>query len=165
MTRHAVPARDFAALARGGGGVDAVRALVAARRSRTLLLLRFVVGASPSAREAFDVLAAARRVAPDAVDEVLDHPAVGAWATRTAVALSRGDDAAPDRLVRVAAAAAVRAGLDAVLEFPALDGLALPTLGVVDGPVAGRVAVRDLVWEPTPEIAVGDGVVFRLERW
>ena len=165
MTRHSVSARDFAALARGGGGVDAVRALVAARRSRTLLLLRFVVGAAPSAREAFDVLAAARRAAPDAVDEVLDDPVVGAWATGTAVALSRGDDASPDRLARVAAAAAVRAGLDAVLEFPALDGFALPTLGVVGRPVRGRVAVRDLVWEPTPEIAVGDGVVFRLVRW
>jgi HEXXH motif-containing protein len=162
---HSLSGAEFAALARGGGGVGAVRALVASRRSRTLLLLRFVVGADDSAREAFEVLTAAQRVAPDAVRRVLDHPAVSAWATRTAVALSRGGRARPAELAHVAAAAALRAGLDVALEFPAADGFSLPSLGIVDRPVSGRVGVDRLVWRPTPEIAVGDGVVFQVDRW
>jgi hypothetical protein len=162
---HSLSERDFAALARGGGGVGAVRALVAARRSRTLLLLRFVVGADASAREAFEVLAEVQRVAPDAVERVLDHPAVSAWATRTAVALARGSGARPAELAHIAAAAALRAGLDVSLDFPASRGFALPSLGIVDRPVSGVSPVDRLVWRPTPEIAVGDGVVFQLDRW
>ncbi|HEX6347276.1 aKG-HExxH-type peptide beta-hydroxylase [Umezawaea sp.] len=166
MTRpHSLSGADFAALARGGGGTGAVRALVAARRSRTLLLLRFVVGRDPSARQAFEVLAEARRVAPAEVERLLDDPAVSAWATRTAVALGRGRGARPAELAHVAAAAAVRAGLDVALDFPASDGFPLPSLGHVDRPVRGTVRVDRLEWRPTPEIAVGGGVVFRLERW
>jgi HEXXH motif-containing protein len=124
-----------------------------------------VVGADDSAREAFEVLAEAQRVAPDAVERVLDHPAVSTWATRTAVALSRGGGARPAELAHVAAAAALRAGLDATLEFPAAERFSLPSLGIVDRPVGGTVAVDRLVWRPTPEIAVGGGVVFQLDRW
>ncbi|MEU4743393.1 hypothetical protein AB0G02_23425, partial [Actinosynnema sp. NPDC023658] len=76
-----VPASDFAALARGGGGASAVRTLRLARRSRTLLLIRSIA-AQPSARPAFSLLREVARVAPGAVDRVLDHPSVGAWATR-----------------------------------------------------------------------------------
>ncbi|HWO60452.1 MAG TPA: HEXXH motif-containing putative peptide modification protein [Umezawaea sp.] len=166
MTRpHSLSGADFAALARGRGGVGAVRALVAARRSRTLLLLRFVVGADPSARQAFEVLAEAQRIAPAEVERVLDHPAVSAWATRTAVALSRGDGARSAELAHVAAAAALRAGLDVALDFPPSDGFSLPSLGYVDRPVHGTVPVDRLEWVPTPEIAVGGGVVFALDRW
>ncbi|MFD0200934.1 MULTISPECIES: aKG-HExxH-type peptide beta-hydroxylase [Saccharothrix] len=147
---------DFTALARGGGGASAVRTLRLARRSRTLLLIRSIA-AEPAAREAFALLCEVARVAPDAVDRVLDHPSVGAWATRTALALRRGDaEARPAELAFTAAAAAVRAGVPVDLEFPPVDVFSLPSLGVVEGP--------GLAYRPLPEIDVG-GLSLQVDPW
>ncbi|XVS62598.1 aKG-HExxH-type peptide beta-hydroxylase [Actinosynnema sp. CA-299493] len=140
-----VTASDFAALARGGGG-PAVRTLRLARRSRTLLMIRSIA-ADPAAREAFSLLREVARVAPEAVDRVLDHPSVGAWATRTALAARRGAGARPAELAFTAAAAAVRAGVAVDLEFPPVEVFSLPSLGVVVGP--------GLAYEPLPEIRLG----------
>ncbi|MFD7655012.1 HEXXH motif-containing putative peptide modification protein [Actinosynnema sp. NPDC059797] len=140
---------DFVALARGGGGA-AVRVLRLARRSRTLLLIRSIAS-DPEARPAYELLCEARRAAPGAVDRVLDHPSVGAWATRTAAGRGR-----PGELVFTAAAAAVRAGVPVDLGFPPAEVVSLPSLGVVVGPGP--------VWEPLPEVALGSGVL-QVDVW
>ncbi|WP_367137553.1 HEXXH motif-containing putative peptide modification protein [Saccharothrix sp. HUAS TT1] len=150
-----VPEADFAALARGGGGASAVRTLRLARRSRTLLLIRSIAD-DPAARPAFALLREVARVAPGAVDRVLDHPSVGAWATRTALAMRRGEDARPAELAFTAAAAAVRAGVAVDLEFPPAPVFALPSLGVVVGP--------GLAYSPLPEVDLG-GCVLQLDLW
>ncbi|MFJ6675555.1 aKG-HExxH-type peptide beta-hydroxylase [Actinosynnema sp. NPDC091369] len=150
-----VSASDFAALARGGGGASAVRTLRLARRSRTLLLIRSIA-ADPAARAAFALLCEVARVAPQAVDRVLDHPSVGAWATRTALAMRRGGAARPAELAFTAAAAAVRAGVPVDLEFPPVDVFSLPSLGVVVGP--------GLAYEPLPEVDLG-GFTLQVDLW
>ena len=149
-----VSASDFAALARGEGG-SAVRTLRLARRSRTLLLIRSIA-VEPAARSAFSLLCSAARVAPGAVDRVLDHPSVGAWATRTALALRRGEPARPAELAFTAAAAAVRAGVPVDLEFPPAEVFSLPSLGVVVGP--------GLACSPLPEIRL-DGLSLQVDLW
>ncbi len=148
-------AEDFAALARGEGGPHAVRALRLARRSRTSLLVRMIATA-PEARPAYRLLVDADRASPRAVALVLDHPSVGAWATRTALALRRGTAARPAELAFVAAAAAIRAGIPVTVDFPPVDVFALPSLGVADP--------STLEYEPLPEIALGAHTV-RLDRW
>ncbi|MFE9749641.1 HEXXH motif-containing putative peptide modification protein [Saccharothrix saharensis] len=150
-----VSASDFTALARGGGGASAVRTLRRARRSRTLLLIRSIA-ADPAARDAFALLAEVARVAPEAVDRVLDHPSVGAWATRTALAMRRGGAARPAELAFTAAAAAVRAGVPVDLEFPPVEVFSLPSLGVVVGP--------GLAYEPLPEVEL-DGFALQVDLW
>ncbi|MEU4442941.1 HEXXH motif-containing putative peptide modification protein [Actinosynnema sp. NPDC050801] len=147
-----VSAADFAALARGGGGPSVVRTLRRARRSRTLLLIRSIA-ADPAARPAFSLLREVARVAPGAVDRVLDHPSVGAWATRTALA---GAAARPAELAFTAAAAAVRAGVAVELEFPPVEVFSLPSLGVVVGP--------GWAYEPLPEIDLG-GAALQVDLW
>ncbi|TQM84083.1 HEXXH motif-containing protein [Saccharothrix saharensis] len=150
-----VSAADFTALARGGGGPSAVRTLRLARRSRTLLLIRSIA-ADPAARDAFALLCEVARVAPEAVDRVLDHPSVGAWATRTALAVRRGEAARPAELAFTAAAAAVRAGVPVDLEFPPVEVFSLPSLGVVVGP--------GLAYEPLPEVEL-DGFTLQVDLW
>lgn len=184
---HTLSGEDFTALARGGGGATAVRVLAAARRSRTLLLIRFIMDATDSetTRRAFGVLAEAHRVAPGPVGRVLDHPTVGVWATRTAQRLFRGSPGATDGLVRVAVAAAVRAGLRTSLPV-AVDGLVqLPSLGVLHVTAPGELVVRPRAggvdigttahipndpyvpgpnWRPLDRVAVR-GATFLLDRW
>ncbi|RKT56476.1 aKG-HExxH-type peptide beta-hydroxylase [Saccharothrix australiensis] len=149
-------AEDFAALARGEGGARAVRALRLARRSRTSLLIR-MIAAAPEARPAYRLLVDADRASPSAVAEVLDYPSVGAWATRTALALRRGSPARPVDLAFVAAAAALRAGVPARVDLPAVEVCALPSLGLVHDP-------RTLAYEPLPEVDLGSHAV-RLDVW
>jgi HEXXH motif-containing protein len=194
---HTLSEEDFTALARGGGGATVVRALAAARRSRTLLLIRFIVDATDSdtTRRAFRVLAEAHRVAPEPVGRVLDHPTVGVWATRTAQWLFRGSLGATPRplaspprtdgLVRVAVAAAVRAGLRTSLPVAAADPVPLPSLGVLHVTAPGELVVRPRTggvdigttaripsdpylpgpnWRPLDRVAVG-GATFLLDRW
>ncbi|MEV0679603.1 HEXXH motif-containing putative peptide modification protein [Actinosynnema sp. NPDC050436] len=148
-------AADFAALARGRGGPRAVRALRLARRSRTSLLVR-MIAAAPAARAAYRLLVAAERASPDAVARVLDHPSVGAWATRTALALRRGDPAQPEELAFAAASAAVLAGVPADVDFPDVPVFVLPSLGVADP--------ATLEYDPLPEVALG-GHVVQLDDW
>ncbi len=114
------------------------------------------IAADPAARPAFSLLCEVARVAPEAVDRVLDHPSVGAWATRTALAVRRGAAARPAELAFTAAAAAVRAGMAVDLEFPPVSVFSLPSLGVVVGP--------GLAYEPLPEIDLG-GFAVQLDLW
>ena len=144
---HRLPAEDFAALAHGGGGTRVIRALVAARRSKTLLLIRFILDAAgddPQTRRAYQVLRQVQRVAPDAVDRVLDDPSVGVWANRTVVELSRGGSAGPAQLARIALAAAVRGRVTTtvLLPSPPQKVISLPSLGIALRAASGELAVR-----------------------
>lgn len=175
--RHRISEADFIALSRCGGGPRVMRTLVSARRSRTLLLLRFIVGLAndETARQAYRVLAGVGRIAPAAVERVLDHPGVGAWATGTALRLNRGSPASPAELAWIALAAAIRGGVPAEVVIPPRARISLPTLGVAacgnrdpvtayvrpDGAdLGGRVHVpaawRSIApgWHPVPEIVL-----------
>ncbi|WP_063780672.1 HEXXH motif domain-containing protein [Nonomuraea sp. SBT364] len=188
---HRLPGDVLSLLAAGGGGAEAVRHLVAAQRSKHRLLVLGVArlasgGGHPGAKavdHAYDVLADVEKKRPEAVDAVLRHPAVGAWAARTVHTLTGDGAAAHDaaQLGGVAAAAAVRAGVPCRVEAPAPAGrVTLPSLGQLvlpeaadlvelrvhaDGEVTAggrRVAAGEREqpgWEPLARIRTGDGAL------
>lgn len=139
LCEHQVPRATFTALAAGGGGAEAVELLAAGQHSKHMLLIRGVMDQAraqdhPQAsgtRRAYDLLATLQHDDPEAVDPVLQHPAVGAWARRTILALRSGDPGAvPQQMAAVAAAAAIRAGTSCDIDVPAIDGrVTLPSLG------------------------------------
>lgn len=142
---HRVPDEVFTALARGAGGGPAARFLAAVQRSRLLLLLRGVVVHAAAtghpghraAADAYELLADLQDTAPHAVDAVLRHPSVGAWAYSTVRALARGRRTAdPGRLAGVAAAAAIRAGVRRAIPVGVAAGgtIVLPSLGRISLP-------------------------------
>ncbi|MFG2054624.1 HEXXH motif domain-containing protein [Micromonospora sp. NPDC048930] len=126
------------ALASGGGGPEAVRALAAIRHSRDRLLTTALVELAhrsghpqaAAASQAYRVLAEIEHVVPEAVRRVLSYPTVGAWLAGTVRALLRptAGPVAPSALGQVTAAAAVRAGV--TTRVPAAGPLVvLPSLG------------------------------------
>jgi uncharacterized protein len=136
---HSIPRRLFEALAAGGGGPEAMRALAAAQRSKHLILLRGILQAARAvddeqarlARRGHEVLVAAERYDPVAVAQTACYPAVGAWAVRALRGETGGAGSGIARLSAVAAAAAVRAGLDVeVAVLPDSGGVGLPSLGI-----------------------------------
>ncbi|TDC05724.1 HEXXH motif domain-containing protein [Nonomuraea longispora] len=149
--RHNVSDDVFAALAAGRGGAAAVRRLAAVERSKHLLLLRGLVESAattghPAAgrtADAYDRLAALQDDAPDAVEAVVCYPAVGAWLRSTLLALgSDPEQARPDQLAAVTAAAAIRARAQLSIEVRTSSGaLFLPSLGEVRVP-GGTATVR-----------------------
>ncbi|GAA2863980.1 hypothetical protein GCM10010517_23130 [Streptosporangium fragile] len=170
LHEHRIPVRVFSELAVGGGGAPAVGRLVAAEYSKHVLLVRGVMEnaraaghpQAPAARRAYDLLAAVQRRRPDAVDAVLRHSPVGAWARRTIRMLRTGDGAAaPGQLAALAAAAAIRSGTACEIDVPAVDGVVtLPSLGqAVLSPTVSWVTV-----ECTPDGAevLADGAVVRI---
>ena len=138
---HALPRHLFDALAAGGGGPEAIQALTAAEHSKHVLLLRGVREAAQAAgaeqarfaEHGQDVLVTVERHDPRAVARTASYPSVGAWAVRTLRALrgdSTGSQANPARLSEVAAAAAVRSGLDVEVAVRPDGGVvSLPSLG------------------------------------
>lgn len=139
---HAMPRELFDALAAGGGGPEAIRELTAAEDSKHGLLVRGVVDAAQAAgadqarlaQHGRDVLGAVKHRHPDIVARTLRYPSVGAWAVRTLRALRGGagtpGGAYPGRLAAVAAAAAIRSGLDAEVRVRPDSGVVvLPSLG------------------------------------
>jgi uncharacterized protein len=145
---HVLPRDQFLALARGGGGIDAIGNLVEAQHSRHMIMLVGVLnaaraGAGPEGRLAvagYEALAQAQGSDPAAAGEVIRYPSVGAWALRT---LRRDDSipgAQPGGLAAVAAAAAIRAGIATEIEVPVRDGkVVLPSLGAADAQGATAV--------------------------
>lgn len=136
---HGLTGEMFATLARGGGGPAAIRELIAAEHSNTMLLLAGVVteagpGApSEFARTGSDLLTAAWQADRPAAEKVIRHPSVGVWARRTMQAC-RGRQplpgAEPAGLCAIAATAAILAGLSAEIEVPVTNGrVMLPSLG------------------------------------
>ncbi|MFE9424527.1 FxsB family cyclophane-forming radical SAM/SPASM peptide maturase [Kitasatospora sp. NPDC006697] len=112
-------------LALGLGDGATVRALAAAQLDLTRRLLAAVGPAADPA--AWQLLTVLDQEAPHAVDAVLAHPYVRAWAVRT-LREPGADGAAP--LAELAAAASLRAGRSEELPVPVRGGeLQLPTLG------------------------------------
>ncbi|MGW7071133.1 HEXXH motif domain-containing protein [Streptomyces sp. NPDC054855] len=150
---HRLSAQSVLALARGEGGGAAVEELLAAERSRRLLLVRALAdslgegdppqpaGTAPlSQRAAWTLLARAQQHAPRAFEDTLMCPHTGMWLS-LALRRLRGAAAYEDaplwvvagHLSALAAAAAARAGLDFSLTVPVRHGrVPLPTLGCAE---------------------------------
>lgn len=159
--RHQLFESELVDLAAGGGDEGTIAHLQAAERSRRLLLMRAVMddlqrragfGRLPPPREQWQLLVDAQKRAPDAVDAVLAHPHVGAWAGSV---LRRSRGLSPNSiplwaelayLAGLAAVAAVRAGLDFTGRLAVYQGAAvLPTLGFAmldDGAEWGVTEIR-----------------------
>lgn len=155
---HALTAADVAELAAGYGGRGAVGRLGQAQRSmRRALVATVYQRASADARigratrerltSAWDLLAHVERQAPDALESVISHPYVRAWAARCLTSLGApASDGHPhgsdlEYLAAIAAAAGIRAGINARAEIATADGtLYLPSLGrlAVPGPDGPR---------------------------
>ena len=147
--RLSLPQADFDALAAGYGDAESISHLSVTQRSMCRTLLRLVHervrGDSRIAAAGWDLLIRVEHAAPAAVDEVLAHPYVRAWAERclrparagrASVAAGGTAAASPSpvadaaHLACIAAAAAVRSGVVAELEVPVAGGYVhLPTLG------------------------------------
>jgi HEXXH motif-containing protein len=120
----------------GPVSASTMAALRAGQYSRQLVLLKAVRELTTDAADSWRSLVAADQRAPDVVREVLTYPAVGTWLVRT-ISKARGivsDDvpvaAELDYLGSVAAAAAIRAGIPAVIDVPVWHGrFSLPTIG------------------------------------
>jgi uncharacterized protein len=169
LRAHRIPSPLFAALAAGGGGGDAVRLLAAVQYSKHVLLVSQVVESARAAgheqaalaRHGYDLLARVQDRDRAAVDTVLRHPPVGAWALNTIQMLRDArtrPQATPGQLSCVAVAAAIRAGLDCSAEVPVADtAVMLPSLGRVDLPERARGSrARLTVADGRPEIVSGD---------
>lgn len=141
---HRVSGGSFAALSAGGGGAEAVRELAGAEYSKHLILLAGILDATRRgeqhrlARAGYEILVEAQRVDRAAAGAVVGYPSVGSWAQQTLLACRGGvaaSSARPSGMLRVAAAAAIRAGLTARFEVPAAEGVVmLPTLGAASVP-------------------------------
>ena len=161
---HSLSSAQFASLARGGGGQDAIGQLVAGQQSKHLILLGRVAelarrGDHPDDAlgvAGYQLLARVQREDPEAAAEVIGYPSVGAWAlhvvrssqartesvpTDTASASNAAlPGVRPSGLANIAASAAIRAGLDAEIEVPVLGtGVLLPSLGTAEA--VGRTAI------------------------
>lgn len=165
IPHHSLSTQQFAALARGGGDKEAIGQLVAGQQSKHRILLSKVAALARRGDHPDDALGVAgwqllaqvQQRDPAAAAEVMAYPSVGAWALhviRSSVA-SAADSASantasgasaalpgvrPSGLAAIAAAAAIRAGLDAEIEVPVLGaGVLLPSLGTAEA--AGATAV------------------------
>ncbi|MFI1291668.1 HEXXH motif domain-containing protein [Streptomyces sp. NPDC020792] len=148
------------AIAAGNANDADLNLLCSAQRSQLLLILRVLLdradtaalrarhpGDVPSARAAWELLCAAQRQDPGAVEAVLGDPTVMAWALRLLRRIRATDAAALSsaplwadlgQFQALAAAAAARAGVPSVLRVPAHRGMVwLPGAGVA-GPVSRR---------------------------
>jgi HEXXH motif-containing protein len=147
---HRIPPQMFDDLAGGGGAGPAVALLAQVQYSKHVLLIRQVVESARTARHeqgalarhGYDLLADAQDRDRAAVDAVLRHPPVGAWARRTIQMLADDrarEQAVPGQLAGIAVAAAIRAGLDCAAEVPVTDGaVMLPSVGRIDLPERAR---------------------------
>lgn len=176
--RHQIPEKTLLALAMGGGGTEAIDILRRVQHSKRRLLLRAIPPLAANvghpwaamAKRGYDALAEVETHAPDAVAAVLRHPAVASWAQHTVIALNRGAEpdpgglaargaeADPGGLAAVAAAAAVRAGLEVRLEVPLrAGGVVLPSLGraVLPG-IGGRSTAVVRSRPGRVEVSAGD---------
>jgi HEXXH motif-containing protein len=146
-SHHALTREQLSSLARGGDAA-AVGRLVAAQRSKHVILLARVAELArrgkhqddAAALAGYELLALVQQRDPVAAAEVISYPSVGVWALNVIRADGTRTDARPSGLAAVAAAAAVRAGLDVEIEVPVRDGaVLLPSLGIAAA--AGSTAV------------------------
>ncbi|MEV0582829.1 HEXXH motif domain-containing protein [Nonomuraea sp. NPDC050310] len=164
LMEHRVPVEMFTDLATGGGGAVTIDWLARGQYSKHLLLVRGVLDATKqgrhpaeaAVRRAYDLLAAIQHEHPEAVDRVLRHPSVGAWARHTVRTLQ-----APGQLAGLAAAAAIHAGVSCEVDVPVLDGfLTLPSLGQVT--VTGELATVHC--SPEGAEVSAEGQIVRLDE-
>src|SRR5689334_6798206 len=135
-------------MARGRFDSAMVSRLRAAERSRRLLLLRALVdavgkepqlaGPMPSPEDAWELLSRVEARSPSTFNLVLAHPYTGSWAGYTIRLLRRQIAGVCPLWVHIghlhslAAAAAIRSGLDLTAAVPLWEGAAiLPSLGTV----------------------------------
>jgi HEXXH motif-containing protein len=135
---HTISDTDFAALASGLGGADAVRVLWSGQHSKRLLLLRALIESWPEdlqdLHEAVAAIGAAEAQAPTAVRAILVDPLTGAWSAETLRRLRRGSATENDlgHFFALATATALRARTDVRVHGYVRDGwLYLPVLGRV----------------------------------
>ncbi|MGW5637947.1 HEXXH motif domain-containing protein [Streptomyces sp. NPDC003832] len=169
LPHHRLTPSGLEELSCGEGGPATIELLLAAERSRRLLLLRMLDDATDLG-PAWDLLSAAQRRAADVVDELLMYPQTGMWLA-TAVRRVRGSAPQDDTPLWVvlghvsclAAAAALRAGLEFSIEVPMRHGLVpLPTLGCAELPTrepwrtatVRRQAGRTVVTAPGATVTV-----------
>ncbi|MFC5819849.1 HEXXH motif domain-containing protein [Nonomuraea harbinensis] len=154
---HRLPDDILARLASGGGGAEAARQLVAAERSKHRLLVLGVVrlaGSHPAVGRAYDLLAEVEKHAPRAVESVIAHPAVGAWASHVIRSRETADFSGSVQLGALAAVAAIRACRPVRVEVPAPDGrIMLPSLGEIVIP--GKADLVDLHLHADGTVEVG----------
>jgi uncharacterized protein len=169
MPTHALPYDTIEALAAGHGGDHDMKHLLAGQRTLRRGLLAGV-HTHRSAADGWDLLTRLDAEHRPAVDAVLDHPYVREWAARCLTGGGR-----PGYLANIAAAAAVKAGVDAEITLQDVDGVFhLPTLGAFEStPGAGaRLLVKDerftlagnpdAVWHPVRKLQA-DGFAVMLE--
>ncbi|MEV7832365.1 HEXXH motif domain-containing protein [Streptomyces subrutilus] len=162
LAPFAVPSRTLRALASTEPSADGTRLVRDIRRSKRLVLLRAILDAAPGgpAGEAADhwsLLEEAERKDPCAVRDVLHYPATGVWAEETLRRLHAPYGPAPDldHLGSLAAAAALRAGIDfATTLRPRHGRLLLPTLGLLRPPHPGPVTLTAGSWDPDDPAAL-----------
>lgn len=157
LSAHTITARQVTAIADGTSTAADLGILVAGQRSKCLAMLALVVRMAADTRHpeaaaaasGWRLLAWVQRQAPQAVEDLLRYPAVGAWATMSVLTLgSPSRDSAPvGGLALIAVAAAIRGGVPCVVELPqslcAGPALHLPSLGsvVLPGLLRGKAAV------------------------
>ncbi|MFG1821330.1 FxsB family cyclophane-forming radical SAM/SPASM peptide maturase [Microbispora bryophytorum] len=127
---HRLPTATLDALASGNASADDVAQLRAPQLSRARLAARRAATVVAD-QESWSILLNAERTDRAAVDDLLSHPYVHAWATRCATAGPAQLTAADaGHLAAVAAVAAVRTGLAVKLTVPIVGNfLHLPGLG------------------------------------
>jgi uncharacterized protein len=130
---HAIPETHFDALAAGYGDAQSISYLSVAqasvRRSLLRLLHREVKGGDAAFAAGWELLTQLDRTSRGAVNDVLAHPYVRAWAERC-LTVSGAAATEGGHLACIAAAAAIRSGTAADIEVPVTDGYVhLPTLG------------------------------------
>jgi HEXXH motif-containing protein len=155
LPHHRLPITQLDSLAAGTFDGDAMATLLAAERSRRLLLLCAVLDYARARRKstgplapvdtAWSLLLRAESTAPEVVMEMLADPQTGTWVAHTLRRLRNvSDDPAPlwfhvGQLHAFALAAAIRAGLRAALTVPVWDGaVLLPSLGCLHLPIDAR---------------------------
>ncbi|MGC7098415.1 aKG-HExxH-type peptide beta-hydroxylase [Amycolatopsis lurida] len=145
-TFHRLSWRDFDALARLEGDEEVTRRLRRAERSRRKLLIHALLteagktperlGSLPPLDAFWELLARVEARAPRAVKRMLTNPYTGSWAGYTTRLLRNGIDGVGPLWMHlghahaIAAATAIRAGLDFESRIPVWNGNAvLPSLG------------------------------------
>lgn len=161
FTFHRLSWVDFDAFARLNGDKAMVRRLRGAERSRRKLLLFALLedaaktpdqfGPLPGIDAVWELLARVEDTAPGAFDRLLAHPYTGGWAGYATRLLRNGLDGVGPLWVHlghvhaVAAAAAMRAGLDFAISVPCWHGaVALPSLGLARLPATSSFSTAEV---------------------
>lgn len=157
ISRHLIPPTAMAELADGCTDRDAVSYLRAGQHSKNLMLLHALAkaaedkpednGPQSRARAAFlagyRLLAQVQAERPDVVARVLSLPHIGGWAHDGMVRLGRGLTPEFEYLARVAAAAALRAG---VRFEPGIGGFRVKAPGTATGTLAATAEENPGSW-------------------